>query len=101
MVFVSDHGEQLGEHGLIGHTWNMHDEEIRVPMWIDAPPGTLTEAEEAHLRALQDTPLAMVDIAPTLLDLLGLLDAPRSRPGGSRMPGVTLREAPPPERALS
>ncbi len=39
VVFVSDHGEQLGEHGRIGHTWSMHDEEVRVPLWIDAPRG--------------------------------------------------------------
>ena len=54
VIFLSDHGEQLGERGLIGHTWTVHDEEIRVPMWIDAPPGTLTDGEAAELRALQE-----------------------------------------------
>ncbi len=47
VIFLSDHGEQLGERGRIGHTWTVHDEEIRVPMWIDAPPGTLTDRESA------------------------------------------------------
>ena len=51
VVFLSDHGEQIGEHGQTGHTWNLYDDEIRVPMWIDAPAGTLTDDEAAHLRA--------------------------------------------------
>jgi hypothetical protein len=101
VVFLSDHGEQLGERGLIGHTWTVHDEEIRVPMWIDAPPGTLTSAEAAGLRALQDTSLAMVDVAPTILDLLGLWDDAAVARWRSRMKGVSLlRQGPPAERAL-
>jgi hypothetical protein len=101
VVFLSDHGEQLGERGLIGHTWTVHDEEIRVPMWIDAPDGTLTDGEAAELRALQDVPLAMIDVAPTILDLLGLWDEPSIATWRARMKGVSLlREGPPAERAL-
>ena len=101
VVFLSDHGEQLGEHGQTGHTWNLYDDEIRVPMWIDAPPGTLTAEEEAHLRALEDVPLTELDIAPTLLDLLGVWDAPELGALRAAMPGVSLlRGAPPAERAL-
>jgi hypothetical protein len=32
VVFLSDHGEQLGEHGQIGHTWNLYDDALRRPM---------------------------------------------------------------------
>jgi arylsulfatase A-like enzyme len=101
VVFVSDHGEQLGEHGQIGHTWNLYDDEIRVPMWIDAPPGTLTADEEARLRDLQDVPVTELDVAPTVLDLLGVWDAPELAPLRRSMPGVSLlRGPPPPGRAL-
>jgi glucan phosphoethanolaminetransferase (alkaline phosphatase superfamily) len=101
VVFLSDHGEQLGEHGQIGHTWNLYDDEIRVPMWIDAPPGTLTEQEEANLAALRDVPVTELDIAPTLLDLMGLWDAPQLAPLRATMRGVSLlRAAPPPGRAV-
>jgi hypothetical protein len=101
VVFLSDHGEQLGERGLIGHTLTVHDEEIHVPMWIDAPPGTLSSAEAARLRALQDTPLAMIDVAPTILDLLGLWDDASIETWRARMEGVSLlRQSPPPERAV-
>jgi hypothetical protein len=101
VVFVSDHGEQLGEHGQLGHTWNLYDDEIRVPMWIEAPAGTLTAQEEAQLGALEDVPLTELDVGPTVLDLLGIWDAPELASLRASMPGVSLlRGAPPPERAV-
>jgi glucan phosphoethanolaminetransferase (alkaline phosphatase superfamily) len=96
VVFLSDHGEQLGERGQIGHTWSVYDVEIHVPMWIDAPPGTLTGDEAAHLRALRDTPLTMLEVAPTLLDLLGLWDEASIAAWRRRMSGVSLLRGPPP-----
>ncbi|MDP9001510.1 MAG: sulfatase-like hydrolase/transferase [Myxococcota bacterium] len=101
VVFLSDHGEQLGEHGDIGHTWTVYDVEIHVPMWIDAPTGTLTEDEAAHLRALRDVPLTMLEVAPTLLDLLGLWDEPAISFWRARMRGESmLRGSPPANRAV-
>jgi hypothetical protein len=101
VLFVSDHGEQLGERGQTGHTWTVYDEEIRVPMWIDAPAGTLTESEAEHLRAERDLPLTEIDLAPTLLDLLGVWDDPALTPLRARMRGVSLLRGPPPaDRSL-
>jgi glucan phosphoethanolaminetransferase (alkaline phosphatase superfamily) len=101
IVFLSDHGEQVMERGQIGHTWSLYDEEIHVPMWIDAPLGTLTEAEEHALRRLIDTPLTMLDVAPTLLDLMGVWDAPEIAGFRARMPGESLlRGGSPPDRAV-
>lgn len=76
IVFVSDHGEQEREKGAVGHTGTLWDWEIRIPFWIDAPPGTLTREEEESLRNLRDTPVTSLDVFPTLLDLMGILDAP-------------------------
>jgi hypothetical protein len=102
VVFLSDHGEQIGEHGQTGHTWNLYDDEIHVPMWIDAPAGTLSDDEAARLRALRDVPLTELDVAPTLLDLLGVWDDPAVAPLRARMSGVSLlRGAPPPDRAVA
>lgn len=72
VVFTSDHGESFREHGQLGHTGAVLDEEIHVPAWIDAPEGTLTEAEAAALASHKDTPVFHADLAPTILDLLGL-----------------------------
>jgi Sulfatase len=90
VVFVSDHGEQMREKGAVGHTGTLFDPEIRIPAWIDAPKGALTPAEEASLRGLTDAPLTSLDIMPTLLDLLGLADAPELAALGARMPGRSL-----------
>ncbi|WP_394826653.1 sulfatase-like hydrolase/transferase [Pendulispora albinea] len=90
IVFLSDHGEQLREKGAVGHTGTLYEEEIRIPFWIDAPAGTLTEDEERHLRALSDTPLTTFDVLPTVLDLMGLWDEPRLATFRARMPGESL-----------
>jgi hypothetical protein len=101
VVFLSDHGEQIGEWRRIGHTWSEFDVEVRVPMWIDAAAGTLTDAEARQLAALRETPLTMLDVAPTVLDLLGLWDDPNIAPQRARMKGVSLlRAAPPADRAV-
>jgi glucan phosphoethanolaminetransferase (alkaline phosphatase superfamily) len=95
LAFVSDHGEQIRERGAIGHTWGVYDEEVRVPFWIDVPKGALTRREEATLRGLAAAPLTQLDILPTLLDLMGIWDAPelarfrRSMPGESLLRGGT------------
>jgi glucan phosphoethanolaminetransferase (alkaline phosphatase superfamily) len=100
IAFVSDHGEQIRERGAIGHTWGVYDEEVRVPFWIDAPPGVLTAGQEATLRKLADAPLTQLDVLPTVLDIVGLWDAPQIAPFRSAMPGESLLRGGTPERAV-
>lgn len=90
VVFVSDHGEQIRERGAIGHTWGVYDEEVRVPFWIDAPAGTLTDEQSGRLRALQDAPITQLDVLPTLLDVMGVLDARQLVAHRAAMPGESL-----------
>ena len=90
IVFTSDHGEAFREHGQLGHTGAMLDEEIHVPAWIDAPPGMLGKAEEGALRALRERPVFHTDVTPTVLDLLGLWDEPQVAPFRSKMIGQSL-----------
>jgi glucan phosphoethanolaminetransferase (alkaline phosphatase superfamily) len=90
VAFVSDHGEQIRERGAIGHTWGVYDEEVRVPFWIDAPAGTLTDAQAASLEGLKDAPLTQLDVLPTLLDLMGILDAPQVAAHRAAMQGESL-----------
>jgi glucan phosphoethanolaminetransferase (alkaline phosphatase superfamily) len=90
VMFVSDHGEQIRERGAIGHTWGVYDEEVRVPFWIDVPKGMLTRREETALRNLAKVPLTQLDVLPTILDLLGIWDAPEIAPFRRAMPGESV-----------
>jgi arylsulfatase A-like enzyme len=76
VLYISDHGEQMREKGAVGHTGTLFEQEIHVPFWISAAPGTLTSDEEKTLRALKDAPITQLDVFPTVMDLLGLWDAP-------------------------
>ena len=68
VVLLSDHGEGFGEHGLPGHGFTAHQEALRVPL-VFRGPGIL-----AGRRV--DTPVSLVDVAPTVLELLGLPPLP-------------------------
>jgi len=61
---VGDHGEAFGEHGMMGHERIAYDEVLRIAMCLRAPgliePGTRITA-----------PVSSVDVAPTILALLG------------------------------
>jgi choline-sulfatase len=62
VVFVSDHGEMLGERGL-WFKMNFFEGSARVPLMIAAPglaPGRV------------DTPVSTIDVAPTLCEIAGV-----------------------------
>ena len=102
VIFTSDHGEAWGEHGSYTHSFDLYAEQIDVPLWIDAPPGSLPEATLDRLR--EDAPARPVstgDLAATLLDLLGALDEPAFRAPTAALAGASLlRAAPAPRPAL-
>ena len=61
---LSDHGEEFGEHGGMGHGRTLHRELLHVPLIVWAP-GLLAPARPT-------APVSLLDVAPTVLDLLGL-----------------------------
>ena len=65
LVFVADHGEAFFDHGQWEHRHTLHEEEVRVP-WILRWPARLP----AGVR--HEAPASLVDVAPTMLGLLGL-----------------------------
>ena len=65
VVLTSDHGEEFGEHGGDEHGATLYDEVLRVPLVFWAH-----NLIRADVRV--DMPTSLVDVAPTLLDLLGL-----------------------------
>ena len=69
IVLTSDHGEALGEHGTMGHGASLYDEALRVPLFVKPPAGS---ALAEPLEAGRDRLARLIDVAPTMLDLLGL-----------------------------
>ncbi|NUP13151.1 MAG: sulfatase-like hydrolase/transferase [Polyangiaceae bacterium] len=76
VLFTSDHGESFREHDQLGHTGSLYEEELHVPGWVDAPPGVLTDEETKNITLRRELPVFHTDMTPTVLDLLGLWDAP-------------------------
>jgi arylsulfatase A-like enzyme len=66
IVYSSDNGFYLGEHGLAGK-WLMHEESIRTPMIVWDPRRPNSERG----RSISEMTLN-IDIAPTLLSLAGI-----------------------------
>lgn len=81
IIFTSDNGYCLGEHGLSGK-WFMYEESIRVPLVIYDPRRA---AEEPIAR--RDEMALNIDVAPTILDLAGVA-VPASMQGASLVPLV-------------
>ncbi len=72
VAVAADHGEGLGEHGEITHGLLLYEPTIHVPLLVRAP-GRLKPR-------VVDTPVSLVDLAPTLAGLLGkTLPAPAGR----------------------
>ena len=65
IVFLSDHGEGLGDHGEPGHGIFLYREAIQVPLMIKLP-GSARRGESVS------APVSLIDVAPTILRVLGL-----------------------------
>jgi arylsulfatase A-like enzyme len=87
IVFVSDHGEGFNaDLGRTHHGGRMHEDQIRIPLLIGGAcvvPGVVEE------------PVSLVDVMPTILDLLGL-EVPGNLDGDSL---VALLEGRPHQRS--
>jgi arylsulfatase A-like enzyme len=73
VIVAADHGEGLLEHGFIGHNTQLYDESVHVPLIVRLPGGTGPSG--ARVPALVD----LLDVAPTIADVFGLLDQPDAR----------------------
>ena len=69
IVFTSDHGEALGEGGAYGHAYSLADHLIHVPLVVKPPRESPALAK---LRARGGELVSLVDVVPTVLDLLAL-----------------------------
>lgn len=80
VIVTSDHGDSMGEHNHIGHSYRLYNVDIRIPLviWDSDPTPRPKELPIA----------AHVSLAPTIFDRLGLpLPAPLEAPPLDRAPG--------------
>lgn len=83
IVFTSDHGEQAGDHWLMGKL-GYFDESFHVPLVVYNP----SSEASAHRGRRIDAFTEGVDIMPTLLDWLDV-DIPDQSQGASLLPATT------------
>ena len=67
-VFAGDHGESLGEHGEGTHGFFIYDSTVLVPLFVRFPGRVAPGSSPA--------PARLIDVAPTILDLLDLPPLP-------------------------
>jgi len=78
VVFTSDHGEELFDHGSFGHGHTLYEELLHVPLIVRFPGQSRGRRVAA--------PVTSLDLVPTILDCAGL-------PVPPHLPGRSLREA--------
>jgi len=65
MIITSDHGDNLGEHGIMFHVFCLYDTLIKIPLIIKYPAELSPSGSES--RIVQNT-----DVLPTIMDVLGV-----------------------------
>jgi arylsulfatase A-like enzyme len=76
IIFLSDHGESLGEHGYVGHN-QLYQVQLHVPLIMHIPA---VQPMQIH------APLESVDVMPTIFELLKITTEPVSFQGKSIVP---------------
>jgi len=84
IILAADHGEGLSDHEEETHSFLLYDGTIRVPLLLSGPgiePGVV------------ERPVSSADIAPTILEILGI-EAP------APLDGISLLRPPPADRLI-
>lgn len=85
IVFTSDHGDHMGDHGLMLKS-TFHDSSARIPLII-RPPDRYTDIKRGKSI---DSLISLIDVAATITDIMGA----ESTPGGmgKSLKGIILAE---------
>jgi arylsulfatase len=92
VLFTSDHGEMLGDHGLLWKGCRFYEALVHVPLIVSWP---------GHVRSglRSDALVELTDIVPTLLEALSL-PVPKNVQGQSLLPILTGQASPDVHRAF-
>jgi len=86
LAVVADHGENIGEHGMLDHKMSVHATLLRVPLLLRYPPRVAAGARIA-------TAVQTHDLFPTILGLTGTAAPPGIDIEAVALPGAGLRGA--------
>jgi len=78
IVLTSDHGEELMDHGKVGHGGTLFEEVVRIPLMVRRPGGAGPQRVA--------TPARLLDVYPTLLASAGI-EAPAGLEGRDLLDG--------------
>ncbi len=93
-VLVSDHGEEFGERGGWQHDHSLYEELVRVPLLLRLPGGAGGGRRIA-------APVSLLDVLPTVLDLVGRPELASDARGRSLLPLAQGEELPAGLRVVS
>lgn len=93
VVVTADHGEEFWDHGSVGHGHSLFDELLHVPLLMRVPGVT-------HAGDRVRTNVGLVDVAPTILDALGI-EPPETMTGKSFLPELLGNVADAPRATVS
>ncbi len=86
VIVSADHGEAFGEHKVYRHAFEVWDVLTHVPLFFHVPGAPAMRL---------DTPRSHIDLAPTILDLMGKQPAPAEFAGKTMVPELFGKQPPP------
>ncbi|MGK3969253.1 sulfatase-like hydrolase/transferase [Sorangium sp. So ce118] len=81
IVVTSDHGEAFGEHKMFRHGFELWEELVRVPLLVHVPGAAPSRVRERR---------SLIDLAPTLLDLMRVPGPAEGAPATDFLSGASL-----------
>ncbi len=84
LIVTSDHGENIGDHGLMSHAYSLHDTLLHVPLLVRYPALFPPGQRVTHQ-------VQLTDLFPTVLDVAGLASPSVRQP----LQGLSLLQPPP------
>lgn len=100
IVITSDHGESLKDHNNIGHVDSYYAETISVPLMLYLPDEINSKLNRKVLSRNLSRTTSNIDIAPTLLEIMGIEHEPQVKLIAQNFTGQSLFKLIPKDRTL-